>query len=141
MYCAKADLLKIIPLARLIELTDDAQTGAADDGVINDAIRIASGEIDARVCGRYAVPLNPVPDAAKDYCAAMSVYHLFARRLGAPEEWRKRYEDSVSFLSDVAARKAHLPGLSEQSGSSPSGGSIEFSGPPRVFGRDSMKGF
>lgn len=142
MYCAKGDLLKIFPESRLIEMTDDTGAGVADDAVINRAIAKASGEIDAYCGQRYALPLNPAPDVARDYCADMAVYHLFARRIGATDEWKAKYDRAIAFFKDVAAGKATLPS-NPAAGSEPAqtGGSVEFSGPARVFGRDSLKGF
>ena len=142
MYCAKGDLLKTFPEARIIEMTDDAGAGTADDAVITRAIGKASGEIDAYCGQRYALPLTPVPDVVRDYCADMAIYHLFARRAGAPDEWKNKYDRAVAFFKDVAAGKATLPS-NPAAGSEPaqSGGSVGFSGPARTFDRNSLKGF
>jgi phage gp36-like protein len=140
MYCAKADLTSILTAERLIEMTDDAGTGVADDAVISRAIGKASGEIDAYCGQRYALPLTPVPDVARDYCADMAAYHLFARRMGAPEEWKNRYDRAVSFFKDVASEKANLPSVAGVSPAPQAGGTVRVVGPARVFDRDTLGG-
>lgn len=141
MYCAKADLLKTFPESRIIEMTDEAGAGVADDAVINRAIDKASGEIDAYCGQRYALPLNPVSDVVRDYCGDMAIYALFARRAGAPPEWQTKYDRAIAFFRDVASSKANLPAAPAGGAPAQTGGSIEFSGPPRVFDRNSLKGF
>jgi len=101
-YCTQDDLLEQISEAELIQLTDDAGAGAVDETVVERAIADADAEIDAYAMTRYATPLSPVPAMIRKISVDIAVYHLFARRRGAPEDRKERYKNAVKFLEGLA---------------------------------------
>ncbi len=108
MYCTKADILEQLDEDILVQLTDDNDTGSADDAVIQRAIDDAAAEIDAYCGMRYPVPFDPVPAIIRKVCVEMSICNLYARRQGVPEDRKARYDAAVRFLRDVARQVVTL---------------------------------
>jgi phage gp36-like protein len=135
-YCTQDDLLKMIPLTELAELT--AESGDdPDPDVVDEAIEKADAEIDSYLGARYAVPLSPVPARVKGLSVDLAIFHLYSRRSVAPEVRQQRYEAALGFLERVAAGQLALEG----SGGEPleAGGEVEeFSGNPRTFSRNTL---
>ena len=132
-YCTASDLLTLIPLKELAELTAD--TGDTPDSqVVSEAINLADAEIDAYLGSRYVLPLTPVPDQVKGLSMDMTLYHLYSRRSVAPTVRRQKYETALSFLKQVAAGKAVVEGASELLTETEQVQS-EFSSATRVFSR------
>ena len=108
-YCTRADLEQRIPLARLVELTDDDGTGMVDQDRIDEAIGAAQGEVDGYLAERYPVPLDPVPPLVKAACADIAIYHLYSRTQDEIPETRKdRYAAAVRLLEKLAAGTVSL---------------------------------
>jgi len=137
-YCTQSDLITMIPVKELAELTADS--GDTPDGeVVDEAIHRADAEIDAYLGMRHTLPLSPLPDQVKGLSIDMALYHLYSRRSVAPTVRRQKYEAAVAFLKLVAAGEAVL----EDAGDAPSSGEqvlvgSEFSSAIRVFTRDSQ---
>ncbi len=116
-YCTQDDLLTMIPVKELAELTADS--GDTPDGqVVAEAIQRADGEIDSYLGMRYTLPLNPVPDQVMGLAMDMALYHLYSRRSVIPAVRQQKYDAAVSFLKLAAAEGALL----EQSGVAGSAG-------------------
>ena len=139
MYCTQSDLLERIDQATLISLTDDADSGGVDASVVARAIADADAEIDGYVGTRHQVPLSPVPDLIRKMAVEIAIYHLYSRRMGAPEEWRKRYEDNVRLLRDISAGKVSLG--EDDPSSTPVAKPVIYDGEERVFSRTTLKDF
>lgn len=103
-YSTQADLEEQISQTELVELTDDAGSGAVDTSALNRAIADADAEIDSYCGGRYAMPFSPVPVIIRKFSVDMAIYNLFARRsvLKIPEDRQKRYDNAVRFFRDLA---------------------------------------
>jgi phage gp36-like protein len=135
-YCTENDLLSMIPVKELAELT--AETGDTPDSlVVADAIDRAEAEIDAYLGVRYTLPLSPVPDQVKGLSVDISLYHLYSRRSVAPPVRRQKYEAAVSFLKQVAAGEAVMEGASDLLTEAEKVES-EFASATRVFSRNTQ---
>jgi phage gp36-like protein len=135
-YSTQDDVLSMIPPAELAALTSEAGE-VPDSQVVAAAISRADAEIDAALGLRYAVPLSPVPERVKTLSVDLALYHLYSRRGVAPEVWRRKYQDALAFLKQVAGGQATLAG----SGGEPNGASREvpeLNGPSRIFSRDTL---
>ena len=139
-YCTLTDILGSIDEADVIAYTDDDASGLVDTDNVQKAIAGADAFIDAYIAGRYSVPVNPVPDMLRDLAVDIAVYKICSRRSQTPEERRQKYEDAERFLSKVAAGKAILPGAAASSVGS-SDNTVNITSSPKVFSRDSLKGF
>ncbi len=138
-YSTQTDLLTKIDADELIAATDDEDTGVINADRVAAAIESADAEINGYLGGRYSVPLDPVPPIIKTYSIDMALYHIFSRRLGPPEHIEKRYDYAIKFLLKAAQGTISL-GVSDPEGNA-NNEQPEFSGPDRVFSRDSMKGW
>lgn len=109
-YCDVATVRGMIGETRLIELSDDSQTGTIDSAVVDAAITASSAEIDGYCSGRYGGRLRtpPTPGMIVDICATLTVYRLYLRRERVPEEWEAAAGRAREVLADVARGVAHL---------------------------------
>ena len=101
-YCALADIKDKIPEARLVQLTDDAGAGEIDEDIIDEAIADADAEIDSYCGTRYDVPFASAPAIIRKMSVDIAIYNIFARRQGAPEDRKERYDNAIRFLRDVS---------------------------------------
>lgn len=106
-YCTKADILDQLDEDVLVQLTDDEDFGIVVDSVVNKAIADADAEIEG-YCSKYDLPFLPVPVLIRKFSVDVSIYNLFARRKGAPEDRKERYDNAVSFLTKVSKGTASL---------------------------------
>lgn len=92
--------------AEIISLTDPDNL-VIDPVVVGRALDDASAEIDTYLCGRYDLPLTaPYPAILERVCCDIARYRLYD---DLPiVEVRKRYEDALSWLRDIAAGRAVL---------------------------------
>jgi len=67
----------------------------------------AASLIDGYLAGRYVLPLVAVPDMLRAWALDVLRYRLWSDQ--APEEVRRRYEDALAQLRDLAARRIDLP--------------------------------
>ena len=133
-YCTQADLLEQISEDVLIQLTDDEDAGVVDTDMVTRAIADADAEIDSYCGTKYEVPFSPVPVMVRKYSVDIAIYNLYARRRGAPEDRKERYDDAISFLKDVSKGIATLGG-DAPSGDDESGPEATTVKSDRVFSR------
>jgi phage gp36-like protein len=74
-YCIQDDLLKMIPIAELAELTAESGT-EPDSEVVAEAVAKADGEIDAYLGVRYSLPLAEVPALVRSLSVDLALFHL-----------------------------------------------------------------
>ena len=99
MYATVDDIRNGLPEARLIELTDDENTGAVVVSRIEDAIADADAEIDAALGASFTG--EPVPTILTRLSVDMAIYHLYSRVAeDMPELRRERYLDARRILKD-----------------------------------------
>lgn len=67
----------------------------------------ASSLINGYIGARYTLPLLTVPDVVKGWALDITRYRLWDE--AAPDEVRRRYEDALQQLRDLAAGKLALP--------------------------------
>jgi phage gp36-like protein len=137
-YCTKTDIIGQITEDKLIGLTDDVGSGTVDDARVDEAVAAADALIDGYCGGRYSVPFSPVPVIIKSCSVDLTVYNLYARRLGAPEDWKERRGNAVKLLESISTGRVTLGANAPAQANSEA---PEFESQDKVFGRDRMKGF
>lgn len=83
---------------------DDLLGGGADFA------RVAAGGeslVNGYIAGRYPLPLASVPDMVRAWTLDITRFRLWDEQ--APEEVRRRYEDALEQLRDLAAGRIALP--------------------------------
>lgn len=100
--------------------------------------RAASSLIAGYIGTRYTLPLLTVPDVVKGWALDITRYRLWDQ--AAPDEVRRRYEDTLQQLRDLAAGKLALP---PDVAGTPAAGGFETDGysDTRVFTADTLKCF
>ena len=102
-YSTQADLLNQIPEEYLIEVTDDAETGAVVAAVVTRAIEDADDEIDLYCRKYYTVPFTTVAAIIRKFSVDIAIYNLYSRRRSVPEDRVTRYADAITKLEKIAA--------------------------------------
>ncbi len=102
-YCAAEDLTERLSNDELIQLTDDADTGVANQDLVARAISAAQDVIDGYLQGRYTVPLVSVPGLIKNITADLAAYKLFHRRnqMQVNEGRELMYKTAISQLKQI----------------------------------------
>lgn len=98
----------------------------------------ASSLVDGYLAGRYVLPLASVPDMLRGWALDIVRYRMWSDQ--APEEVRRRYEDALAQLRDLAARRIDLP---PGSGGAPQAAAFNYAGESaaRVFTMTTLKDF
>lgn len=138
-YIVKADILKQITEADLIELTDDDNTGSVNDSIVDGAIIDSEGLVDGYLASRYTTPLSTVPNIIKAFTVDVAIYRIYGRREGAPEDVEKRYNDARQFLKDVSKGVVTL-GVKVPAPEN-SGSQVDIKSDDRIFNRENLNGF
>ena len=82
-YLSISDFVDRFGLEEVVRMTDGTGAGRIDRAMLIAALRDAQGIVDINLGGRYAVPLETVPDAIKTALADLARARLYPR--GAPE--------------------------------------------------------
>lgn len=139
-YCTVDDLLRLrLSNEELIQLTDDAATGAYNPDRVAAAIAAAQTEIDGYLRGRLALPLNPVPSMVTDIASALAAYNLYRRRLNAscPDTVRADYKDAISKLEKIQDSRITISDADASRG--PGIYKVNKTRRDRIFGKDRLK--
>lgn len=139
-YCSQADIEDFIDNDDLTALTDDEDTGGLNSARIDRSIADATAEIDGYAGKRYSLPFSPVPVIVRKYCVDIAIYNLYARRGGAPEYIRERYNNAILFLKGVASGANSL-GADSPIDTPESNDMPVITSNTRVFSRATMEGF
>jgi phage gp36-like protein len=143
MYATAADFIAAFPDDESVELTnlDTPSAVAPVLARIETALSEAESEINTYVGMVATLPLTSVPVVLKNAAIRIARYRLDSYN---PREFvRLDYEDQVKFLKLVAERKVTL-GLDSESTpveSERSSSGIAYRAQPRVFTRESMRGY
>lgn len=102
-YCTLADIIKLLPEAQLIRLTDDESLGAVNTDRVQEAIDSAAEEIDAWIGARVALPLSKAVPMLTQINVDMAVYNLYSRYSESmPDTREKRYQNAVRVLGKIS---------------------------------------
>ena len=112
-YATIADLEKRLDPQTLAELADDNGDGSADSTVLEAMLADASSEIDLFLGVRYSTPLASPPQVLCRMAADIAAHGLFVRRRSTVSpEYATRYANALKALSEIAAGRLSLPGVS-----------------------------
>ncbi|TRD18390.1 gp436 family protein [Palleronia caenipelagi] len=143
-YATQDDIVTLYSEDALF-VADRDDDGVADAVAIDRALDYASGEIDSYLAARYTLPLPTALPLLSQFCVDIALYRLALARDVLTEEHRRRYEDTLKHLKDIARGVAalNLPapidpetGAAEETGPN----AVLITGPERVFTRDRMRG-
>lgn len=136
-----ADLQTLIDQFGADEVTRSADRdadGVADTDVVTRALEHADGIIDSRIGVVYDLPLKEVPVVLVAYAGDIALYRMSLDTGVLTDEKRRRYEDAIKWLDQVAAGKAVLGGDPEPG--TKNAGSIVVVASGREYTRSSLGG-
>ncbi len=138
-YCTENDLLNQLTQPELVQLTDDAGTGAVDSAKVDAALMAASATIDAYAGARYTLPLQ-LSEKIKQLCIDLAIYELEKRRRRIREATLAARDAALSFLRDLARGRAVLD---QPAGAQPqtSEADVKRTEQERVFDDENLEGF
>ena|SRR5688572_13410133 len=140
-YIDREGLEQRFGINEIAELLDDDQDGdesSEETDSLAPAIVDASSIIDGYVGTRYTLPLSePVPALVQNWAADITRFKLYDEK--APEEVRKRYEDAIAALKDLAKGLINLPVLTDPPING--FGNISSWGNERIFTEETLAGF
>ena len=139
-YTSLALLQDRFGLDELVQRSDKFQpyTGAVVTSVIDRAIADADAEIDGYVGSRYTLPLPlPTPPVLVPIACDIARYRLYDDAV--PEVVRKRYEDAIARLRDIAAGRLSL-GI-DPAPAAGSQGAVVVRAPERIFSADALRDY
>jgi len=121
-YATQADMTDRFGTDELIQLTDKGTppTGTINTAVLDKSLADADATINSYLESRYTLPLSPVPQVLSRIACDIARYFLYDER--ATEQVRKRYEDALRYLRDVAEERIQLGVQPPQEAPASSGG-------------------
>ena len=145
-YASEQDIADIYGAPRLDMLADSTGDGVRDQAKITRALEASSDVIDGYISNRYALPLTRTSGVLRDCCVSIAVYRMASDASLMTEDTRKRYEDAIAFLKDIAKGVAGLGGIVTIAGqaaataanvpaATASPQTVLVESDPRVFGR------
>lgn len=138
-YATQADMIERFGAEPIEALTDREGSGQIDAETLARALTDADAEIDAIITRRYVVPLTP-PIHGHVIRVACDLAHANLYDHDIPDEVANRRDMAHTWLRDVAAARADVPGAIERDGAG-SAGSPEFVVADRIFSRDTLDDF
>lgn len=143
-YATEADIIAIHSEDGLNRLADLDGNGVRDAEKVSRALADAAALIDGYIAVRVSLPISPVPAILKNLSVDIAVYRMASDAGLLSEDMRKRYEDAIAFLRDLAAGKATLPipriNPNDTTGPGASPQAVIIDSAPRLFGRRSLRG-
>jgi phage gp36-like protein len=129
-YATQTDLVDRYGAQELMQLTDPVAASAINAETVARALADADAEIDARLGGRYALPLTVVPTLLVRMACDIARFYLWGD--SASEPVRNRYKDATGLLDKVATGLIPLPAAVPLE---PGGGGVAVTGrsPAPVF--------
>jgi len=124
----------------LINLTDrgDVATDTIDTDAVDRAIADTQAVIDGYLAGRYALPLESVPDLVADIAQAIAIYKLHV--VAADPKIETDYKDAIKALEKIASGMITLEVAGvEPAGSGSSG--VQVTDRDRPMTAANLKGF
>ena len=113
-YATLLEVQSITSKEILIELTDDVKNGQVQDSVVNLAIDLAEGEVNAALSAAgYAVPVVvPLPagtEIVKTATIWLAICHISARRGVIPEDYKGNCDYFREVLGKIADGDLAIP--------------------------------
>jgi phage gp36-like protein len=136
-YATAANLTPLITQSELIRLTDENDLGVVNAATVTAALAAADVEIDSYLRVRYTLPIATQQPLLTGLAVDIAIWNLYSLDgSGVPENRKERYQAAVKTLERISSGKQTLDVPATASEDS----SATYSGPDRLFSRDTMSG-
>lgn len=136
-YANQTELIARYGLSAVTTVSDRDGNGTIDTDAVDTALADATSLINSYLGRQYDLPLTIESDELKRACADIAMYRLGADAATGTDELRRRYEDAVSWLRDVAKGTATLGQVSEPVTLA---ATVEFEAAERIATRETLRG-
>lgn len=136
-YTTLSLLIDQFGTAEVTASADRDKDGSADTDVVTRAIEHSDGLIDSYVGVKFKTPLDPVPKVVQRIAGDIALYTMSAEVGVYTDEKRKRYDDAIRWLEQVAAGKATIGGDEPDTKIT---GRVRATAGARSWGRDDVGG-
>jgi len=115
-YCTIDDMTLRFGESELASITDrsNADNPIVDDDIVNQAIKDASGKMDAELLMRFEQPKKPFSTVLNLICCDIARWLLYEDSLDEENIIQRRYERALSLLSNIASGTLYVVGLVEK---------------------------
>jgi phage gp36-like protein len=119
------------------QLSGDGEGANIDDAVLDKAITDAQSIVDGKVGVKYAVPFatGSVPRVIAECTLDIAIYKAYENKSGADSRVRRRYEDAMKILDQIATGRFNLNLASGDTVSASAAPTDRVKGKPRLFQR------
>lgn len=136
-YATQTDLISRYGTSAVTTVSDRDGNGAIDTDAVTAALADATSLMNSYLGRQYDLPLTVESDELTRACADIAMYRLGADAATGTDELRRRYEDALAWLRDVARGVATLGQVSEPVTLS---STVEFDSMERIATRDTLRG-
>lgn len=126
-------------IGQLLDDNRDDSESSPEASSLTEAIADADATINGYLATRYTLPLSSVPDLVVGWAADIARFRLWDEQ--APEEVRRRYDDALTQLRDLARGLISLPPGADGETAGVAGFASDGFASDRVFTMDSLTGF
>lgn len=137
-YITRAQLVIFFGEKEIAGLADRDNDGQDDESVLTMAISTADRLIDGYIGGRYAVPLEFVPQIIIAMASDITRYYLYDD--SAPEQVKERYAERIKQLKHISDGTMDLP-IDIDKNVTPDGIGVDYYDEPNLFTLDSLADF
>ena len=140
-YATQQDMIDSFGNSEIVELTnlEDPAAVAINPVPLVQALDDSTNLIDGYLASRYTLPLpSPIPAVLVGVCCDIARYRLDKNR--AREDVRKRFEDAIAWLKDLARGLVSL-GIATNDQPATELGGVAYLAPDRIFTTASLGGF
>jgi len=142
-YITLADVLSVIPMRKLAQLTCDdpaaVAAGNPDMGVLDRAIAAASETVDGYLRARHELPLDPVPTMIRELTLNLVCYRLYARRMESEvsETIKDQRDHAIKALEHIQSGRITIGDAATKKAVSEAG-AIRIIAAPSQFGESTL---
>ena len=129
------ELTGVLPLEKIISLTDDYNAGRVNEDNLESAYQSAVRDVELYAARHYALPL-PAVAAVKELHLQLTRCHLFFRRGMQDELIMGQYNVLMRKLKDLTPFSLGIPGVTPAAGRD--GAGISVRAPRRTFHNNFM---
>jgi phage gp36-like protein len=143
-YATNADILRRLGPTLYVQLTDDVESGTADEDKVTEARVAAESEIDSYLARHYAVPVDVAahPEVAgllRSLTVDLAEVRLRLRKPPMHADLVRRRADAIAWLERVAAGTVRLPSVAELPANEAAGIRGAVTGSQRTIERREME--
>jgi len=144
-YVTNADIQTRLGSTTYVQLADDDGDNIADVAVVDEVRLAAEAEVNSYLAPRYQVPVDltahvDLVDLLKSVTLDVAEYRLRLRRPPVSEDARRRFDQTIAWLSRIATGVVGLPAATSISANSALGTVATSIGEKRVLTHEELSG-